>query len=211
LCAQARGGHLDGGEESDRSNPAGPQQGYVILFPVPFEVEGVPGRRRGGRVAMAQEVASLAIPEEVKSHPTWYRLNDQLDWYDRKSVSNQRWYRRIQGAQLILAAAIPVVAFLPVDGTKLATAVLGALVAILAGLQQLGQFHNNWTSYRSTAEQLKHEKYLFLAASGPYRNLETADALKLLSERVEELISTEHAKWVSDTRKVEGAQGNTRR
>jgi hypothetical protein len=158
---------------------------------------------------MAEEVASLAVPPEVERHPTWYRLNDQLDWYDRKSVSNQRWYRRIQGAQLILAAAIPVVSFLPVDGTKFATAALGALVAILAGLQQLGQFHNNWTSYRSTAEHLKHEKYLFLASSGPYRNLETSDALKLLAERVEEQISTEHAKWVSDTRQVEGSQRNT--
>ena len=110
---------------------------------------------------------------------------------------------------MILAAAIPVVAFLPIDGTKFATAVARALVAILAGLQQLGQFHNDWTSYRATAEQLKHEKYLFLAASGPYRNGETADALKLLAERVEEQISTEHAKWVSDTKQVEGSQEKT--
>lgn len=158
---------------------------------------------------MAQEVAALAVPQDIESDPTWYRLNDQLDWYDRKSVSNQRWYKRIQGAQLILAAAIPVISFLPGDWTKFATAIVGALVAVLAGLQQLGQFHNNWTSYRATAEQLKHEKYLFLAASGPYRNLEAAEAMKLLAERVEEQISTEHAKWVSDIRQGEGAQGNT--
>jgi hypothetical protein len=158
---------------------------------------------------MAEEVASLAVPHEVERHPTWYRLNDQLDWYDRKSVINQRWYKRIQGSQLILAGAIPVISFLPGDSTKFATAIVGALVAVLAGLQQLGQFHNNWTSYRASAEQLKHEKYLFLASSGPYRNLETADALKLLAERVEEQLSTEHAKWVSDRKQGEGAQGKT--
>lgn len=145
---------------------------------------------------MAREAT---VPDGVEGHPAWYRLNDQLEWYDARSGSSQRAYKRIQGAQLILAAAIPVVSFVPVDGAKFATAVVGALVAALAGLQQLGQFHNNWTSYRSTAEHLKHEKYLFLSSCGPYRDLTTADALRLLAERVEERISTEHAKWVSDT------------
>jgi hypothetical protein len=78
------------------------------------------------------------------------------------------------------------------------TAILGASVAILEGLQQLGQYNNLWTSYRATAEQLKHEKFLFLAHSGPYRKLGQQDALSLLAERVEERVSTEHAKWVSE-------------
>jgi len=53
-----------------------------------------------------------------------------------------------------------------------------------------------------TTEQLKHEKYLFLAGSGPYRDLEIKEALRLLAERVEERVSTEHAKWVSDVRQA---------
>jgi hypothetical protein len=60
-----------------------------------------------------------------------------------------------------------------------------------------------WIDYRSTAEQLKHEKYLFLAGSGPYRDLELDEALKRLAERVEERVSTEHAKWVQDARPSE--------
>lgn len=150
------------------------------------------------------------VPEELRQHPAWIRLNDQLSWYDRKSGDNQRWYKSIKTTQLVLAGAIPVVSFLEISWVRLATAVLGGTVAILEGVQQLGQFHNNWTSYRTTAEQLKHEKYLFLASSGPYRNLETADALKLLAERVEEQISTEHAKWVSDTKQIEGSQGEAK-
>jgi hypothetical protein len=81
------------------------------------------------------------------------------------------------------------------------TAILGASVAILEGLQQLGQYNNLWASYRATAEQLKHEKYLFLAKSGPYYGLNEEDALRLLAERVEERVSTEHAKWVSERSK----------
>lgn len=80
------------------------------------------------------------------------------------------------------------------------TAILGASVAILEGLQQLGQYNNLWVSYRATAEQLKHERFLFLARSGPYKGLEEQEAWRLLAERVEEQVSTEHAKWVSERR-----------
>jgi hypothetical protein len=82
-------------------------------------------------------------------------------------------------------------------------AILGASVALLEGLQQLGKYDELWINYRSTAEQLKHEKYLFLAGSGPYRGLEADKALKLLAERVEERVSTEHAKWVDDVRQTQ--------
>jgi hypothetical protein len=45
---------------------------------------------------------------------------------------------------------------------------------------------------------LKHEKYLFLALSGPYRDLKVGEALKLLAERIEEHTSAEHARWVEE-------------
>ena len=131
-------------------------------------------------------------------HPAWLRLNGQLDWYGKKSGDNQRRYKQIKVAQLILAGSIPVFAL--VDGLwgRWVTAILGASVALLEGLQQLGQYNSLWVTYRATAEQLKHEKYLFLAHSGPYRKLGQEDALSLLAERVEEQVSTEHAKWVSE-------------
>jgi hypothetical protein len=137
-------------------------------------------------------------PEEFAKHPAWLRLNDQLDWYDKKSGDNQRRYKQIKVAQLILAGSIPVFALVGDVWGRWVTAILGASVAILEGLQQLGQYNNLWVTYRATAEQLKHEKYLFLAKSGPYKGLKEEDALSLLAERVEEQVSTEHAKWVSE-------------
>jgi hypothetical protein len=86
------------------------------------------------------------------------------------------------------------------------TAILGASVAILEGLQQLGQYNNLWVNYRATAEQLKHEKFLFLAKSGSYRDLGEAEALKQLAERIEERVSTEHAKWGSERSQQTGKQ-----
>jgi hypothetical protein len=139
-----------------------------------------------------------SIPEEVRQHPAWMRLNDQLGWYDKKSGDSQRLYKRIKVAQLVLAGSIPVFALVGAVWGRWITAILGASVAILEGFQQLGQYNNLWVSYRATAEQLKHEKYLFLAKSGPYRDLKEEEALKRLAERVEERVSTEHAKWVSE-------------
>jgi hypothetical protein len=138
------------------------------------------------------------VPEELRQHPAWMRLNDQLSWYDRKSADNQRRYKQIKVAQLVLAGSIPVFALVGATWGRWITAILGASVAILEGLQQLGQYNNLWVSYRATAEQLKHEKFLFLAKSGPYRNLGEGEALKQLAERIEERVSTEHAKWGSE-------------
>jgi hypothetical protein len=140
----------------------------------------------------------LLVPEEVRQHPAWARLNDQLGWYDHKSAVNQKRYKQIQAAQIILATSIPVFALIGDYWGRLIMAILGASVAILAGFQQLGNYNDLWTTYRATAEHLRHEKYLFLAQSGPYRSLEEEEALRLLAERVEERVSTEHAKWVSE-------------
>jgi hypothetical protein len=39
-------------------------------------------------------------------------------------------------------------------------------VVVLEAVQQL--FQINWVLYRSTAEALIHEKYLYLSGAGPY-------------------------------------------
>lgn len=149
-----------------------------------------------------EERERLTVSEEIGKHPAWFRLNDQLELYDEKSGSKQRWYKRIKSAQLVMASSIPVFSLVGIAWGRLITAVLGAGVVILEGIQQLGQFNDLWINYRSTVERLKHEKYLFLAGSGPYRGLAMGEALTLLAERVEEQVSTEHAKWINETRQA---------
>jgi len=68
------------------------------------------------------------------------------------------------------------------------------LIVILEGLQHLFQFQHNWIIFRSTCENLKHEKYLWLAKAGPYVQVGNPDAI--LSERIGKLILQEHAKWI---------------
>ena len=143
-----------------------------------------------------------SIPEEIRSHPAWHRLEDQGKWYSKNSVHNQKRYKRLKSVQIVLAAAIPIIALIDGFYTKFIVAVCGALIAIIEGIQQLYQYHTLWTEYRSTAENLKHEKYLFLSLSGPFRGLDQGEALLLLSERIEEHISKEHAKWIDTSKKA---------
>jgi Protein of unknown function (DUF4231) len=143
-------------------------------------------------------VATTTIEPEstagaLSADPTFDRLEQQIAWYDRRSRTNQRLFKLVKGVQLIAAAAIPVVATL--DAHPAIPAALGALIVVLEGVQQLNQYQQNWSAYRSTCEALKHEKYLFLAHAGPYAGSE--DGRPLLADRIEGLISQEHAKWVS--------------
>jgi hypothetical protein len=137
----------------------------------------------------------LTSVENALVDPTWERLEDQLAWYDTKSSFAQRAYKQFKVIELVVAAAVPVVAGL--RAPALLTAGLAAVVVVLEGIQHIYQWQTNWVLYRSTAEALKHERHLYLAEAGPYAG---ADRHRVLAERLEGLISQEHAKWTEGSR-----------
>ena len=144
----------------------------------------------------------ISIPDEIRNSPAWHRLENQRKWYSNTSAYNQKRYKGLKMVQIALAASIPIIALIDTSYTKFIVAIFGALIAILEGIQQLYQFHTLWIEYRSTAENLKHEKYLFLSSSGPYRGFNQDEAMLLLAERIEEHISKEHAKWFDTSKKT---------
>jgi hypothetical protein len=75
---------------------------------------------------------------------------------------------------VIIAALIPLMGLFPVPEpqSEQVSAVLGLPVLIIEAAQQINQDPQNWISYRSTCEALKHEKYLFLAEAGPYAGVQ---------------------------------------
>lgn len=133
------------------------------------------------------------------TNPTIQRLEDQINWYSRKSGTNQRWFRRLKVVEIIVAAFIPLLA--GINAKPIITGLAGVFIVVLEGAHHLFQFQNNWTTYRSTSESLKHEKYLWLAKAGPYQDSGNPDSL--LADRVESLISQEHAKWIAGQAKHE--------
>jgi hypothetical protein len=132
-------------------------------------------------------------PKHAQS-PAWHRLESQISWYDRKSAYNQRRFKLFKVLQIVVAALVPVLAAIA-GAPRWVLGALGAIVVIVEGLQQLFQYQQNWITYRSTCEALKHEKFLYLCDAGPYARTRARD--RLLAERVEGLVSQEHARWTS--------------
>ena len=136
-----------------------------------------------------------AVPALTEEDPTWARLTDQISWYDRKSGTSQRWYKWLKLVELAVAAALPVVA--AAHSPAPVTGGLAGVIVVLEGAQHLYQFQEHWITYRSTAAALKHERYLYLAEAGPYAY---GDRHRELAERLEGLVSQEHAKWAASHR-----------
>ncbi len=159
----------------------------------PYESVGVD--HQGASVSGAADVPQSGAGPD---HPAWARLLDQLEWYSRKSSAARRAFTRLKVVELVVAAAVPVVA--AARGPALVTAALAAVVVVLEGVQHLYLWQTNWVLYRSTAEALKHEKYLFLSCAGPYA---AADRQRLLAQRVEDLVSQEHGRWTQGRERAE--------
>ena len=122
------------------------------------------------------------------------RLDNQMDWYSRKSSFCQIRYKVLRVVEIIAAALIP---FLSGMGEKVPygqwiVGALGVMIALATAAGFLFKYHENWIQYRVTSEQLKHEKFLFATRSGPYTDQER---FQQLVQRVEGLISKEATTW----------------
>jgi hypothetical protein len=151
-------------------------------------------------------VHQATLTPDPKTDPIYGRLEDQIDWYDRKSRSAQRIFKRIKIVEILAAAAIPFLAGMNYPFDRQVTGGLGVLITILEGLLHLNQYQQNWTNYRSTCEALKHEKFVYLAKAGPYAT--APDPRALLAERIESTVSQEHAQWASVQQQSAKNQGN---
>ena len=135
------------------------------------------------------------------------RLSDQIGWYDRKSIANQRWFKRLRFAEIVAAATIPFLSGFAGDSfpIKIAIGALGVLVAVVASLLGLLQLQEHWIEYRTTAESLRTEKFLFLTQTEPY---DKDDAFHLLVQRVEARLSKENTDWAQSMTKPPKAENH---
>ena len=122
------------------------------------------------------------------------RLNDQINWYNSRSGDNQKYYKNLRILEIVCAATIPFMAGLGsvFQYNEFIVGFLGVVIAVCAGVTALNKCQENWIMYRTTAETLKHEKYLYLTKSAPY---DGDLAFQYLVERVEGLISRENSQW----------------
>jgi hypothetical protein len=127
------------------------------------------------------------------------RYQNQVNWYDSRSLINQRLYKTLQWILIIAAAIGPILTFWS-GGIKIWIAVTNAIIiAVLASGLKAFKFQENWINYRTTCELLKKEYIYYNSKTKDYKNSEDAESLFI--ERVEELISRENTFWVSAYKK----------
>ncbi len=128
------------------------------------------------------------------------RVDDQIQWYDKRSTHNQGWYKSLRTTEIVLSILIPFLAgLLTIDiVNKLIIGFFGVIIAIIAGVLSLYKFQENWLHYRTTSETLKHEKYLFVTRSGIY---DGEDRFSVFVEKIENIISKENLNWYEYVKK----------
>jgi hypothetical protein len=123
------------------------------------------------------------------------RLDDQIDWYRQRSRSNHAWFKRLRVVELLFASTLPFLVSQISSQTpllRIAGGAMGVSIAVISGLLSLYRFNENWLEYRTAAEALKHEKFLFLTRTPPY---DGEAAFRTLVTQVEALLTQENAKW----------------
>lgn len=129
------------------------------------------------------------------------RLDEQVCEMDRLSEKNQNRYKRLKRTAIIIGATIPLfVSLTALDivnqdeyrwikvSLLLYAAFGGTFLALMKNLLSSGNFYDNWKYYRSLAEALLREKYLYLTKMPPYH---MHDAYPLMVEKVEEILEEE--------------------
>ncbi|MDD5033808.1 MAG: DUF4231 domain-containing protein [Methylococcaceae bacterium] len=151
-------------------------------------------------MVVASSTGDAAKPSAVEQDYLEQRLQNQIDWYDRKSQSSQFWYKKLRIVELVAAALIPLLSGYSEVSVYMTPLVglLGLLITVVAGILNLNQYQERWVAYRSTSESLQQEKFLYLARCAPY---DGEDAFTRLVRRVEGLIGKEYNAWIQNTAK----------
>jgi len=159
------------------------------------------------RLKFWQKSSTIPVTPNNKLTPEEYvalRLVDQIEWYDKKSGQNKRWFLMLRWAEVVAAALIPFLSGQMNDPQhphlSILIGCLGVLIAICAATSPLFQFQERWIEYRTTAESLKKEKFLYLTRIEPYQD---DSAFSQLVQRVETLVSKENTNWAQYMMKPE--------
>lgn len=121
------------------------------------------------------------------------RVNDAIAWYDKSADKNKKLYLRTRAATVIGGALVPVLVNIQLPYVDIVTTLISLMVVLLVSLESVYHFREQWTNYRGTEQNLRHEYFLFTSKGGIYANKDKGDAYQHFVERTEELISSENA------------------
>ena len=129
------------------------------------------------------------------------RLNDQIKYYDLKSIEYKKKHENISLATIIISALIALVpAFIDILPNckgiiTFLSALLAATITILQAIDKLKKYNDLFYQFRMTCEKLKQEKELYLYQSGEYKRTDEMTNEQLFVERCESIMATENGTW----------------
>jgi len=140
------------------------------------------------------------------------RLNDQINWYSKKSSTNQKKHKYWQVIKIISALLITTLSLwatkaVPIensDGMPFAfnmgyvIGILGAFIVFIESFVKIFSYEELWLQYRVTSERLKSEKLKFQTKSSPYNG---EAPFVLLVEQCEAIMNNEVKGWVDSASK----------
>lgn len=142
------------------------------------------------------------------------RVDNQIEWYEKKAAFNKFRYRIIEIIIIVSGALIPFInsvtifypnkdpQTVPYPSLLFISSLLGFIITIVTGLSKMEKYFESWTLYRTNAEVLKKEKFMYLNNAGQYSKLPQEDRDKLFVENIEFILSSEVTKYFSMQEKV---------
>lgn len=123
------------------------------------------------------------------------RLNSQIEWYDKKSKSNKKYYMFFKTISYICMALTPFI--LALGWSVYLSGITSLVTLICESFMALFNYKELWITYRQTTELLIKERIMFQTSTGIYR--ETDFPFADLVERCETIISKENINWTNLT------------
>jgi len=123
------------------------------------------------------------------------RLNSQIEWYDKKSKSNKKYYMFFKTISYICMALTPFI--LALGWSVYLSGITSLVTLICESVMALFNYKELWITYRQTTELLIKERIMFQTSTGIYR--ETDFPFADLVERCETIISKENINWTNLT------------
>jgi hypothetical protein len=134
------------------------------------------------------------------------RLDDQINWYETKAKLNKLRYRITEIIIIVAGALIPfinssVILFqignIPQHYLIFIASTLGFIITVVTGFSKMEKYFETWILYRTNAEVLKKEKFLYKNNAAQYAQLSQEDRDKTLVENIEFIVSSEITKYFS--------------
>ncbi|WP_278553561.1 DUF4231 domain-containing protein [Companilactobacillus pabuli] len=137
-------------------------------------------------------IKNMNVDDYLKS-----RVEDQINWYDRKSKKQKLFYYLCQFTLSILSATITALAGIQyfTKSVSWILPLLGAASVITQSVLGFTKLQEKWIQYRTISETLKKEKYMFLTKSGTYDD--SNGSFNTFVERCESIISNENINWAN--------------